>query len=214
MQNFSHQDRLYDPEKNRPITVIGAGSVGSCVVYMLAKMGVTDITVYDGDSVESHNVPMSLYGPKDVATYKVFALASRVFADTNATLKAHPKMYEAEPLTNCSVISCVDTMEARKRIWEKVKNNPSVDLFIDTRTASAYVEVLSIDPNNRKDIARYEALWFPDEDATKQMCGRHGIIFSSMHTASIVTANLARYWTERKKEWRVAERCDTLTRAI
>lgn len=214
MQNFSHQDRLFDPDRAKRVTVLGAGSVGSCLIFMLTKMGVKDVTVYDGDSIESHNTPMSMYDSDTVAEYKVHVLNDMVLLGGGVELTTHARMYEGEELKNCSVVSCVDTMSARKLIWSKVKKNPSIDLFIDTRTAGAYVEVLSIDPNNRQDIERYEALLYEDKDAVRQMCGTHGIIFASMRAAGIAAANIARYWTERKKEWRVAERCDTLIRAI
>lgn len=212
--NFSHQDRIFDPRDARPVTLIGAGSVGSLTAFLIAKTGARDITVYDGDFVASHNAPMSLYRSRDLGRPKVEALAELIQDLSGVTLTTMQKMYEGERLSNCSVIACVDSMKARKLIWSKVCKNPTIDLFIDTRTAGAYVEVLSVDPNNREEIAMYEALSYSDEESARQMCGRHGISFSSARAASIASANLARFWTERKKSWRVAERCDTLERVM
>ena len=55
--NFHRQlDVLDVPRLARtPITVIGAGAVGSFTVVALAKSGAEYITGWDDDSVESHN---------------------------------------------------------------------------------------------------------------------------------------------------------------
>ena len=46
--------------KDRPITVIGAGGIGAATVVALAKTGFENITVYDFDTVEQHNLPNQL----------------------------------------------------------------------------------------------------------------------------------------------------------
>lgn len=214
LANFSHQDRLFDPDKRRPVTLIGAGSVGSFAALALAKMGVDDITVYDADVVASHNAPMSLYRQHDLGRPKVDALAELIRDLTGVVLRTKPAMYAGERLPSCSVVACVDTMKARSLIWKQVKANPAVDVLIETRTGGAYVEVLSIDPHDREEGAWYEALLYDDAQASRQMCGRHGVSFSSLRAASIVSANLARYWMGGEKAWRIAERCDTLQQVI
>lgn len=212
--NFSHQDRLFDPVQKRPVTLIGAGSVGSFVALALAKMGVDDLTVYDGDYVESHNAPMSLYRQHDLGRPKVEALAELILDLTGVVLTTKPVMYAGEKLSSSSVVACVDSMKARKLIWEHVKGHPGVDIFVETRTAGAYVEVLSTDPHDREEAKMYEALLYPDEAALTQYCGHHGVSFSAMHAASVVSANLARFWSDGEKTWRVAHRCDRLQQVI
>lgn len=214
MSNFSHQKKLFNPKNARKVTLFGAGSVGSFTALALAKMGVSEIEVWDADTVESHNAPMSLYSVRDLGRLKVEALRDRIrdLADVEITIR--PEMYDGQvPLRNASVVACVDTMQARKTIWSQVKQNPSVDVFLDTRLAEAYVELLAIEPNARNDIGRYDAMMFDDDTAVRQICGTHGIVFASLTAASAVTATLAKFWTERRKTWRYVERCDTLERA-
>ena len=46
---------ILPPEQTiTPITIIGAGAIGSFVALSLAKMGFDDITVYDFDKIESY----------------------------------------------------------------------------------------------------------------------------------------------------------------
>lgn len=212
--NHSHQASLFDPKLARTVHLIGAGSVGSWVAVMLARVGITDIHVWDGDSVASHNVPMSAYGKDDVGKVKVIALRELIERETGVRITTHEKMYEGEPLRNASVISCVDTMVARSVIWNAVKRKPTIDFFGDTRLNAAFIDILSIAPCKTGEIKDYETLSFSDEDAQIQVCGMHGIVLATSRAAGIVVANLTRFWTYGMKEWRVTERCDTLQRVF
>ena len=102
------------------VTIIGCGAVGSFTCLTLAKMGVTDITVYDGDSVEEHNLPNQWYRPDHVGWNKTDALYDVIYDFTELELKAHARHYTREPLTGI-VICCVDSMDARLKIWREVK---------------------------------------------------------------------------------------------
>ncbi|MEK7639519.1 MAG: ThiF family adenylyltransferase [Patescibacteria group bacterium] len=211
--NFSHQHQLFNPENARPVCQIGAGSVGSYLAYLLAKVGVKDIEVWDYDVVESHNVPMSLYSPEDIGRSKVDVLKERIRELTGVEIIGrHERFTGKELFRNVSVIACVDSMKTRELIWKNVRGNLSVDIFCDTRTSEMYAEAYAINGNDVTDIKRYDHLLFPDKEAVRQVCGRHGIAFATMRTASTVVANLTSFWQTGKKEWCWRERCDTLGR--
>lgn len=197
--NFSQQDELFDPRSARPVTVIGAGSVGSQVVTMLAKIGVTDITAYDGDSLESHNIPMSPYRLEDLGRFKVEALAEIVAAQSGVILDARPRMYEGEPLQPGAIICCADKMEVRSLVWARAKKlAPNVDLLVDTRTAAELVSVFAIDPGVPEDIACYETFLYPSSQAHRLTCGSHGIIYVSAMAASVACSLLTAKWSRRQ----------------
>lgn len=213
--NFSHQQSLFSPKRAKRTIVLGAGSVGGQVVSYLASMGVEDIEAWDADIVASHNVPMSVYRPKDVGRLKVEALREIVLDATGVEIKVRTEMYTGqERLSNASVVACVDTFAARKAIWQRVRMNPTVHLLCDTRVGAFYLEVLAIDPCDRTDIKRYETLMRTDKEAARQTCGMHGTILVASRAANIAAQNLTSFWQSRHKNWRVAERCDTLARVI
>jgi tRNA A37 threonylcarbamoyladenosine dehydratase len=60
---FLRQLDIADPSqfKDKPVTVIGAGGIGAAMVVALAKTGFENITVYDFDTVEEHNLPNQLF---------------------------------------------------------------------------------------------------------------------------------------------------------
>jgi hypothetical protein len=214
LEYYAHQEGLFDPRFARKVVLLGAGSVGSHVAYHLAKMGVTDIEVWDNDVVASHNVPMSLYGPSDVGRYKVDALAELIERLAGTSIRTERKMYDGEVLRNTSVVACVDSMRVRKLLWERLKFCPTVDIFCDTRTAASYIEVLSVAPCDPIDIEMYEAMLFDDDQATRQTCGTHGIVYASSRASQVVAANLALFWQQGRKVCRMAEQCQTLDSII
>jgi hypothetical protein len=210
--NLSHQQYLVDPKSIDSVTVIGVGSVGSHLVSMLAHMGVENIEVWDADFVASHNIPSSAYGKGDIGSPKVHALYDRVLRDTGAKLHTHSTMYAGEKLDSLYVVSCVDDMNSRKMIWDRVREHPRIRLFSDTRMNKAFVDVITVQPLVQEDIKRYDALWFSNEDAELQMCGTHGVPFATQRAASIVAGNINSFSRHKTYRWRVTERCDTLER--
>lgn len=187
--NVSQQYDICAPHEIGPVIVIGIGSVGSQVAMGLARVGVTDLTIVDADRVESHNVPMSAFGVRDVGLLKVEVMAGRIAEDTGVRVKAVPCMYTNETLKG-SVVACVDKMEARMAIWEQVRGNPLVPAFIDTRIANRLVHVHRLRPTNPEHVAFYQRRLYPTRDAAPPMCGLHGIIYVTGHAASIAVGSL------------------------
>jgi len=197
--NFPQQDDLFHSSYARPVTLIGAGSVGSQIARMLAKIGVRDLTVYDEDTIESHNIPPSAYQIADLGMTKVEALRTLLEKESGLALKPIPRMYEGERLTS-SVIASVDTMEARQCIWNEVKGNPLVDIYIDTRLSAELISVFAISPCNSEDIAYYEHFLYPTSETLRPLCGEHTIVYVSSAAAVFACANLTSWWQFGRKK--------------
>jgi len=196
--NFSQQCRLFDPKMARAVHVIGVGSVGSHVVNNLVRVGVTDITVWDDDSIDSHNIGPSLYGHNDLGQYKVDALAHLVLRDTGVCVKVMRKMYEGEPIRG-TIVSSVDNMEARKLIWGSIKKKLFADILLDTRVAENFAQIFATRPCNESDIAHYEHyLSYSTEEANRQMCGGHSIVFIASRVAATAVECLCDFWSSGK----------------
>ncbi|OGH69132.1 MAG: hypothetical protein A2754_02520 [Candidatus Magasanikbacteria bacterium RIFCSPHIGHO2_01_FULL_47_8] len=204
--NLSQQRGIFDSTCAKPVTLIGAGAVGSQVAVMLAKIGVPKIIVYDGDAIESHNIPMSAYRQNDLGSFKVEALRAIVSEQSGLVIDTVPKMYTGEPLKG-TVVACVDTMEARKSIWQQVKRNPNVDILVDTRVAEEFVSVFAIAPCDEEDTAYYEHFLYPSNKALRPTCGHHGIIHVGAVAAAAVCANLTNWWQNGKKKRHFKELC-------
>ena len=148
---FIRQQDAVDMQKlsNLKVTLIGAGSIGSTTAVWLAKMGITNLTIYDDDLVEEHNWSNQLYSEADIGRPKVEALWDVMEQFCNFTPRAVAHRYTDEPLTEV-VISAVDSMASRKAIWQSVKKQPQVQLYVDARMGLETLIVHSVRRSSRE----------------------------------------------------------------
>ena len=186
---------LFDADKfNTPIHVIGAGATGSWLVMQLAKLGITNIHVWDFDVVEEHNVPNQIFGIKDIGKAKVHALAERVEHDTGLEIDAYNKAYEGQRLFGI-VFMMIDTMDLRKKFWlENVKMKSAVKHYIEPRMGLDMARIYNVDPMNIAHHKAYEATLYSDEEAEVSACGTSmSVITTAMTTASYCVRQLINF---------------------
>lgn len=192
--NLSRQHGLFRSCQARtPVTVIGAGGVGSAVTFALAKMGVTDITVFDHDKVEDVNVASQFYRPSDLGRPKVEALGDVVRQFSGTILKCRHERWDGQPLTGL-VVSAADCMDVRKQVWEAVKYNFNADLLIDVRMAGNLAVVLAVKPGDPDDVDFYEPHLFSNEQASPESCTARAIAYTTLGIGSCVASSARRWW--------------------
>lgn len=183
---------LFDPYTfDTPVTVIGAGATGSWLTLCLAKLGITNITVWDFDRVEEHNIPNQFYSLDKVGEPKVDALKNMVKYDTGADIKAMCRRFTNQRL-NGIVFLMVDSMQARKDIWENsIKMKPNVKLLVEPRMGLNEGRIYNVDPLDLNHIKKYEACWYSDDEAEVSACGTsQTVITTAMTVASMCVRQL------------------------
>jgi molybdopterin/thiamine biosynthesis adenylyltransferase len=73
---------------DQPLTICGAGALGSHLADNLARQGFRRLRVVDRDRIEEHNVGTQLYGESDVGAWKVEVLRQRLFRATGVEIEA------------------------------------------------------------------------------------------------------------------------------
>lgn len=202
--NRSRQLDIFRPEQAAsPVTVIGAGGIGSPTVIMLAQMGVADLTVLDDDVVEEHNRPSQHYRREDLGKPKVLALAEQAESYGGCVIKARRERYVGQPLSGV-VIGAVDSMGSRQAIWEGVRYNPNVDLYIDGRMGGLVYHVIPVIPHDPDGVAWYEQRLFPQSEAAPERCTAKAIIYNTFGIGALICAMLREWWVtgDRPKERR------------
>lgn len=127
---------FFRPEecKNR-IHIIGCGAIGSTVAENLVRFGLTNITLYDFDAVEPHNIANQMFRHTDIGQPKVQALADMLM-DINPNVKEdlqiEPDGYTDQKLSGY-VFLCVDSIELRRKIAEANRYNPYIKAMFDFR---------------------------------------------------------------------------------
>lgn len=168
-----------------PITVIGAGSVGSFTTLSLAKMGMSNLTVFDDDVVDEHNLPNQFFRVEDLARLKVEALADLVRAFERTEIRTVPRRFDGGSLSGI-VVGAVDSMASRSAVWESVRFNPAVRLFIDARMGGLVSIVRPVRPCDVGDVRRYERTLHSDDEAAPEPCSARAILFTVLAIASTV----------------------------
>ena len=85
MRTHTHHEALYrGPDvlarlAALPITLCGAGALGSHLADNLVRQGLRSLRVIDQDTIKTHNVGTQLYGNSEVGARKADALMNRLF---------------------------------------------------------------------------------------------------------------------------------------
>lgn len=170
---------VFDPAKwgGKRVDVIGLGATGSKIALSLAKLGVTNLHLWDHDVVEEHNLANQVYGLREVGAPKAQAILDRINEDVNesdVTVLGSTHGEWAPGSSLGGVVFCmVDSMAVRRQIFEAARSNPFVQLVIDSRMGADMGHVLTYKPANRASVERYEASLFSDDDAITEVsaCG-------------------------------------------
>ena len=174
---FLRQLDIVSPEKLCfPITVIGAGAIGSAAVVSLAKMGCSSISVWDDDRLEEMNVPNQLCKPALVGQLKVDALTELVFELTGVKVEGIPRRYGGQSLKGVVIMS-VDTMTSRQVAWKRVRLNPWIPLLIDARMGAEFARMYAIHPMDIVQIEFYEQNLYGNDEAERLPCSARSIIY-------------------------------------
>lgn len=198
MIDISRHRELFDAEKFEiPIAVIGAGSTGSWLVLSLAKLGLTDITIYDFDIVEEHNVPNQAFGLKDVGRPKVEALKDMILATTGVEINIKNEKFINQRISGI-VFLMVDSMASRKEIWENsIKMKTTIPLLIEPRMGLDGGRIYNVEPVNLNHIKEYENTYYSDDEAEISACGNSmTVITSAMGIASWCARQLINFTNE------------------
>jgi len=190
---YSRQTDIFNPmEKMCPVTIVGAGGIGSPVGLALGKLGIQKITVIDDDRVETHNLPNQIYPMDSVGRQKVDAFQNMVEQFSEA--KVHPMNWKWNgDVPRGIVVSAIDNMEGRKKIFESVRYKPQVQLLIDGRMGGEFIRLYSIRPCDPDDLTFYETTLYSDEEAVELPCTARAVIYTSFFVGAFVARAVAKF---------------------
>lgn len=189
---YLRQQDIFDREKaSMPILVIGAGSLGSWTVLGLAKLGFKDITVWDNDKVELHNIPNQFFTPGDAeesevngpALKKVVALWSHTEHFTGITIVPCFGRFTHQAIDQELVIVTPDNMQTRKSVFMRCIGHNKVKYFIDGRMGGQAYRVYANNPNNTAAKEFYLSKWIPDSQGAEEECTARGVGYNAVMCA-------------------------------
>jgi|SRR3990167_7383800 len=175
----SRQRHIFDPANIQArITIVGAGSIGSNLALLLSRLGITDITVYDDDKVEAHNLGHQAYRLFDIDTPKVAALKDIIKDATGTLITAIEEKTDGKNIDTDILILAVDSMEAR----ENIVANAKYSFLVDGRMGGETFNIFACDSMDDK----YAKTIFPDSEAVDLPCGGKSIGYISYLIAGLM----------------------------
>ncbi len=191
--DLSRQTDLVDTEAlEAPITLIGCGGIGSFTALALAKMGCGQLTIFDDDLVEEQNIPNQLYRPSDVGHPKVERLADIINSFTGIGIQTRPERVQNQRLQGI-VVCGVDSMEARRKIWDRsIRLKAGVEAYIDARMGAEVSRIYTILPQDPDHVRFYEKTLYSDDEAWQLPCTAQAIVYTGFGIASLVAGQVKR----------------------
>ena len=195
---LTRQLELLHPSKlDKGITIIGAGATGSFITLSLAKMGFTQIEVYDNDEVSEENMNCQFYRLSDIGKKKVLALKELVKDFTGVEITAIPHHWKQHRIYNEIVINGADSMQVRAELVEYIEFTNK--LYIDPRIASEYCLIYSLHMMDTTAITNHKKTLYTDESAVQERCTAKALMYTPLLVAGLVCKMVKDYVIQVEK---------------
>ena len=183
----------YDEIQRRTVTLAGLGGIGSYVAFLLSRLDIQNIYLFDPDTVEVGNLSGQLYDDESIGQNKAYATGTLLrklshYYRTNC----YPENYNTSFATDIMICG-FDNMDARRQFYNSWKRratsapDPSKCLFIDGRLAAENLQVLCIKGDDLYSMERYETEFlFSDEEAEETICSYKQTTFMANMIGSII----------------------------
>lgn len=186
------QLNYFDPtkHKNIPIDIIGLGAVGSYLSWIIHKVGMENVTLWDHDSIGEHNIANQCFLTSHIGQNKVEAVRDMTVMGSGITPKTHvKKVSKGESFTFGKIVFLlVDSMKSRKEIWENfLKFKLTTELVIEVRMDVDICRIYTINPSSQRHIDKWEKTLYTDQEAVVSLCGSS----ESVVTMAVMTATMA-----------------------
>ena len=178
------------------VTLAGIGGIGSYVGFLLSRLKIASLYIYDPDIVDTANMSGQLYSSNNIGTSKVSALCDMIsnYSNYNNTFCFNERFEENSPASDIMICG-FDNMEARKvffnnwvkHVYSKPEEERENCLFIDGRLAAEEFQVLCIKGDDAYNIRKYnEEFLFSDKEADETICSYKQTTFMANMIASVM----------------------------
>jgi molybdopterin/thiamine biosynthesis adenylyltransferase len=207
-QDFLNLDVMFD----LTFGLVGCGSLGSAIGLALAKSGARKWVLWDGDTVESHNLPNQFFFaeqltallqaskilPAKLVKSKTLAGVMQAFTPIPLSVQARHHYHNDNPrdkslLDSCDVvITGTDSLESRSIVYSQYLESKDKKLFVDCRSGGLYLSFYCLHPRSSKaQHLRYVSTL--KGGASELPCTAKAISYMSMAAGAFVPALVRNY---------------------
>lgn len=199
VENYQRQLGILSPAEmaRQTINIVGCGGIGSAIALILTKLGFPKIVLFDHDRIEAHNLP-NQYLPETTGVLKTEGfvnLVQQISCSARERIIGVPTIVDNRLASYMEgiVVLAVDSMEARKEIFQGIKFRPSVKLLVDGRMAGETGRIYTIRVDNPLEIQFYEKSLYSDEEAfVEGACTAQAIAYNTTFIGSLMANQIKR----------------------
>ena len=180
----------------KPVHIIGCGAVGSHVAELLARLGINNITLWDDDVVNTHNVANQNFTNDDLYQNKADVVAARIAAiNSGCNVTVHTERWKPQGMFSGYVFMCVDSIVPRQQMCTFAMCNDIV--IFDMRMGLTSGQYYIVDKSR---LINYKVTTnFTDEEADKNTpksaCNYTlSVAYSIWALVAYCVADAVRYW--------------------
>ncbi|MDB5194368.1 MAG: thiamine biosynthesis protein ThiF [Parcubacteria group bacterium] len=191
---------------DRRIDVVGVGATGSRIALALAKLGISEIHLWDYDRIEPHNVPNQVFGNNHVGEFKVDALQNIIREQTGITVTAHNERVDGSQQLGVAVFLLTDTMASRQEIWKgALRYKTHVKLVVETRMGKNSGRVYAVNPSSPTHVRGWEETLYSDDMAEVSACGTSITVGSTAEVVSGLAVWQLIRWHQNQEELKLGK---------
>jgi len=191
------QEGIFNPrgKPEQQVNLVGVGGIGSPTAMCLSKMGIERISVWDNDYVELHNLPNQFYRFSDLSKSKVGGIADIIRDFAGIEVKENNQLLKEDDARGLYGITVcgVDSLDIRREIWEGIKFNLNIPLYVDARMGGEVCRIFSINPVDLDDIDYYEKSISPGIKPKETPCTERAIIYNTFMIASLISNQVKKF---------------------
>lgn len=186
----------FEEIRKQTVILAGLGGIGSWVAFLLGRLKVASMILYDDDRVDGTNLSGQLFANCDVGNTKTMGVHRLLREYSNYySIYSHNRKFDLDSSTEDIMMCGFDNMDARKtffRKWmdhvkSKSKEEKANCLYIDGRLAAEEFQVFCIKGTDDYLMKKYEENWlFDDREAEETLCSYKQTSFCANMIASVM----------------------------
>lgn len=212
-EEFSRFSSAYwaDVVAEKRVTLAGLGGIGSFVAFLLSRLNIAELRMFDNDVVEKVNMSGQLCSIDSINAKKVLSVC-KILRDFSNFAKhvVYARNFDINDEGTNIMICGFDNMAARRIFFEAWKTNLQKDsgfakrhyLFIDGRLAAESFQIYCIKGDDSYNIQKYEQeCLFTDEEAETTVCSYKQTSFCANMIASYITNLFVNFCVNEKNDY-------------
>jgi molybdopterin/thiamine biosynthesis adenylyltransferase len=182
-------ETAYDLLRRQRVMIIGLGAIGCQLADTLYRMAdFQELVLCDHDLVDTTNLVTQSFFGDEIGQAKVAAIKNRLRCIHQRTpITAMTQRWDFDNVGLADIVfACVDNIDVRGQIFERVAAQPNIQFFGDIRLAGNAGQVFTVTPANRG-REYYPQTLFPSGEAATGRC----VESSYNGTSKLLTGMLA-----------------------